>query len=167
MNVHTVDTFLTPIEHPRGLMMKLAYFFTRKQFGKVLTPLKVHSARLPAAFGLFYYDTKNFATLSPTELQAIGDQCHPYDKALRATGKLVAQGSLSQPETWRRVQPRNGKPVIANGPYTQENLQVGAFFIVETGSMDEALRVASNHAAANYGENLGFAVEIRECDMFE
>ena len=35
-------------------MMKLAYYFTRKQFGKVLTPLRVHSARLPAAFGLFY-----------------------------------------------------------------------------------------------------------------
>ena len=34
--------------------MKLAYFFTRRQFGKVLTPLKVHSARLPAAFGMFY-----------------------------------------------------------------------------------------------------------------
>jgi alkylhydroperoxidase family enzyme len=34
--------------------MKLAYYFTRQQFGKVLTPLKVHSARLPAAFGLFY-----------------------------------------------------------------------------------------------------------------
>lgn len=34
--------------------MKLAYYFTRRQFGKVLTPLKVHSARLPAAFGLFY-----------------------------------------------------------------------------------------------------------------
>src|SRR5215813_13725824 len=49
-----VDTFLPPIEKPRGLMMKLAYFFTRKQFGKVLTPLKVHSARLPTAFGLFY-----------------------------------------------------------------------------------------------------------------
>ena len=34
--------------------MKLAYYFTRREFGKVLTPLKVHSARLPAAFGLFY-----------------------------------------------------------------------------------------------------------------
>ena len=34
--------------------MKLAYYFTRRQFGKVLTPLKVHSARLPTAFGLFY-----------------------------------------------------------------------------------------------------------------
>jgi len=47
-------TFLPPIEKPDGLMKKLAYYFTRKQFGKVLTPLKVHSARLPAAFGLFY-----------------------------------------------------------------------------------------------------------------
>jgi len=53
-SVNTVDTFLAPIEKPQGLMMKLAYYFTRRQFGKVLTPLKVHSARLPLAFGLFY-----------------------------------------------------------------------------------------------------------------
>jgi alkylhydroperoxidase family enzyme len=45
---------LTPIEKPKGLMMRLAYFFTRKRFGRVLSPLKVHSARLPAAFGMFY-----------------------------------------------------------------------------------------------------------------
>jgi alkylhydroperoxidase family enzyme len=48
------DTLLTPIETPQGLIMRLAYYFTRRQFGKVLTPLKVHSARLPPAFGLFY-----------------------------------------------------------------------------------------------------------------
>src|SRR5262245_60425297 len=48
------ETFLSPIEAPRRLILKLAYYFTRRQFGKVLTPLKVHSARLPAAFGLFY-----------------------------------------------------------------------------------------------------------------
>ena len=34
--------------------MALAYYFTHQQFGKVLTPVKVHSARLPAAFGMFY-----------------------------------------------------------------------------------------------------------------
>lgn len=49
-----MGTFLPAIEKPQGLIMKLAYFFTRKQFGKVLTPVKVHAARLPAAFGLFY-----------------------------------------------------------------------------------------------------------------
>jgi alkylhydroperoxidase family enzyme len=49
-----MDTFLAPIEKPQGPLLKLAYYFTRRQFGKVLTPLKVHSARLPSAFGLFY-----------------------------------------------------------------------------------------------------------------
>src|SRR5499433_2700309 len=54
VNLANVDTFLPPIEKPQGLIMKLTYYFTRLQFGKVLTPLKVHSARLPTAFGLFY-----------------------------------------------------------------------------------------------------------------
>jgi alkylhydroperoxidase family enzyme len=49
-----MDTFLPPIEKPKSLVMKLVYHFTRKQFGKVLMPLKVHSARLPTAFGMFY-----------------------------------------------------------------------------------------------------------------
>ena len=49
-----MNPFLPPIERPQGLIKKLAYHFTRQQFGKVLTPVKVHSARLPAAFGMFY-----------------------------------------------------------------------------------------------------------------
>jgi alkylhydroperoxidase family enzyme len=49
-----MDTFLPPIDKPNGLIMKPAYYFTRRHFGKVLTPLKVHSARLPSAFGMFY-----------------------------------------------------------------------------------------------------------------
>jgi alkylhydroperoxidase family enzyme len=48
-----MDTFLPPIEKPRGLMMKLAYAMTRRKFGKVLTPVKVVWARLPVAFGKF------------------------------------------------------------------------------------------------------------------
>ena len=47
-------TFLPPVEKPKGLMMKLVYAMTRRQFGKVLTPLKVFCARLPVAFGQFY-----------------------------------------------------------------------------------------------------------------
>jgi alkylhydroperoxidase family enzyme len=54
-----MDTFLPPIEKPKGLMMKLAYYFTRRRFGKVLTPLKVHSARLPLGFGMFYGKISN------------------------------------------------------------------------------------------------------------
>ena len=34
--------------------MKMMYSMTRRQFGKVLTPLKVFAARLPLGFGKFY-----------------------------------------------------------------------------------------------------------------
>jgi alkylhydroperoxidase family enzyme len=49
-----MNTFLAPIENPKGLIMKLIFYFTRRQFGKVLTPLTVFSARMPLAFGTFY-----------------------------------------------------------------------------------------------------------------
>ncbi|HEX4154091.1 MAG TPA: carboxymuconolactone decarboxylase family protein [Acidobacteriaceae bacterium] len=44
--------FLPPIEKPHGLM-KFVYAVTRRRFGKVLTPVKVITARMPLAFGRF------------------------------------------------------------------------------------------------------------------
>lgn len=49
-----MDTpFLAPIEKPRGLLWKLVYAYSRKRFGKVMTPLKVMAARMPLSFGSF------------------------------------------------------------------------------------------------------------------
>lgn len=38
---------LSPIEQPRGPFLRLAYRLSRRQFGKVITPLKVIYARKP------------------------------------------------------------------------------------------------------------------------
>jgi len=48
-----MDTFLAPIENPSSPMLKLVYAMSRRQFGKVMTPLKVFVARMPLAFGMF------------------------------------------------------------------------------------------------------------------
>ena len=48
------DPFLAPIERPRSLMLKLAYWLSRRQYGKVVTPLKVVMPRMPLAFPRFY-----------------------------------------------------------------------------------------------------------------
>lgn len=66
-------TFLAPIEKPRGLLTKLAYAGTRRQFGKVLTPVKIVYSRMPVAFGLF---TSKIAKLDkklelPPEMQML------------------------------------------------------------------------------------------------
>lgn len=60
LEIHALESgrvegpFLPPIEKPRGLIMKLVYAMARRQFGKVVTPLKVFGARMPLAFGQFY-----------------------------------------------------------------------------------------------------------------
>lgn len=43
---------LKPIEDPSSLKLKLAYWYTKNQIGKVITPMKVNYARYPEALGL-------------------------------------------------------------------------------------------------------------------
>jgi alkylhydroperoxidase family enzyme len=49
-----MNTFLSPIENPETLMLKMIYGKSRRRFGKILMPLKVFVARMPLGFGVFY-----------------------------------------------------------------------------------------------------------------
>jgi AhpD family alkylhydroperoxidase len=40
---------LEPIEKPKGLMMRIAFWMTRRQLGKVITPMKVVNTRMPGS----------------------------------------------------------------------------------------------------------------------
>lgn len=44
---------IQPIEQPRGLKMKLAYALCKRRFGKVVTPLKIVSARVPEVLPVY------------------------------------------------------------------------------------------------------------------
>jgi alkylhydroperoxidase family enzyme len=45
---------LPPIEHPTGLLWRVAFSFMRRKFGKVMTPASVWSVRMPLAFTTYY-----------------------------------------------------------------------------------------------------------------
>jgi alkylhydroperoxidase family enzyme len=96
------DTFLTPIEKPRGLMMKLAYAMTRRQFGKVLTPVKVVYARLPAAFGMFASKISKLdrqLTLAPETQLLVREQVARINVCLFCTDiarSFVIQASMNE-----------------------------------------------------------------------
>ena len=116
---------------------------------------------------LCYYDTEKFAVLTNDEKAAVGAACHPYDLTLSATGKVLFVGSLAEPEAWRAIVPSGGKPVVSVGPISSAPSQAGAFIILEADSIEEATAVDSKHPAANYGEHLGFAVDVRPCESFD
>jgi hypothetical protein len=116
---------------------------------------------------LAYYDERTFEALSKAELDALVSKCPAYDGALRQSGRLVVQASLGSPRASTVLRPKDGKPLITDGPFIETKEQVGGFFIIEAEDLDEAIRVASKHPAANIGGEVGWAVEIRPIEGFE
>ena len=116
---------------------------------------------------LAYYDTEKFAALPPDALQALVSQCPAHDAALRASGRLVMQASLGEPETARSILPKGGRPSFTDGPYAETKEQVGGFFIIDAENMEAALRIASLHPAARIGGEAGWGVEVRPIGHFE
>jgi hypothetical protein len=119
---------------------------------------------------LAYYHEKTFQTKTPEEMQEVVKQCRPLDEALYATGKLEMVASLGPTQATMSVRPRNGKPSVTDGPYVETKEQLGSFFLIEAADMEEAVKLASMHPAANLGEDMGWGIEVRPigfCRAFE
>jgi len=110
---------------------------------------------------LAYYDPAATAALPQEQFASIVGQCPPLDDALRATGRLVALASLGEPASARVITTRRGRKLhVTDGPFTESKEMVGSFFVIEAADMDDAVRIASLHPAAQLGEEIGWAVEV-------
>lgn len=116
---------------------------------------------------LAYYNEKKFDALSKSEVEALVSACQSHDKALHDSGHLVMVASLEAPSASTVVRPRKGKATVSDGPYMETKEQLGAFFIVEARDLNEAIRVASKHPAANLGEDVGWGIEIRPINSYD
>ena len=116
---------------------------------------------------LAYSDEQRFESLPRPELEALENRCATHDQELHASGQLVLVGSLAPTGSTASVRPRNGRPSVTDGPYIETKEQVGAFFIIEARDLNEAIRVASKHPAANLGEHVGWGIEVRPIETFQ
>ena len=114
---------------------------------------------------LAYYDEKKFETLTPADMAAIERECRPLDDDLRRTGQLLEVGSLAATRGSVSLRPRGGKVSVTDGPYAETREQLGSYFLIEARDLDEAIRVASKHPAAQLNEHLGWGVEIRPIEV--
>jgi hypothetical protein len=101
------------------------------------------------------------------EFDAIVSRCPAYDAALRSSGHLIVQASLQSPSATTTIRPRHGQPSVTDGPFTETKELVGGFFIIDALDLNEAIRVASKHPAANIGEQAGWGIEVRPIDFYE
>ena len=79
-----------------------------------------------------------------------------FGDALRAEGKLVAVESLAAQSGAVRVQTRQGKAQLIDGPFAEAKEMVGGFFLLTGVDRDEAIAIARRCPAAEWA-----TVEVR------
>ncbi|HET7037348.1 MAG TPA: YciI family protein [Thermomicrobiaceae bacterium] len=80
-----------------------------------------------------------------------------FTDELRAGGHYLAAGGLQPRETATTVRVRDGEVLISDGPFAEAKEQIGGFYLVEAGDLDEALTLA---ARVPYTDTYA-AIEIR------
>ncbi len=108
---------------------------------------------------LAYGQREPFERMDAAEREAVFARCGELDQAMRATGRVVEGTGLGWDAVSLRA--REGKVVVTDGPFLETKDLVGGLVTVTARDRDEALRLASMHPAAQIGEALGWAVELR------
>jgi hypothetical protein len=79
----------------------------------------------------------------PEDFAAMGEFMYSFNKELEESGELVETRGLTAPVHTRRVQLRNGVPVVTDGPYAETQEVLAGYWIVECESFDRATEIAA------------------------
>lgn len=79
-----------------------------------------------------------------------------YGQDLQSRGLLLAGESLSSHAEAARVEVRNGRPQVLDGPFAEAKEMIGGFFLVDCRSREEAIAIAAECPAAHW-----CSVEVR------
>ena len=108
---------------------------------------------------LIYEDEKRWATMNEAtqgtevgEYRAFGQQFHEHIKG----------GNALQPTTTATtVRVRDGKRLTSDGPFAETKEQLGGYYLVEAGNLDEAIAMAEKIPGARAG-----SIEVRPIMTF-
>src|SRR5881398_3207932 len=106
---------------------------------------------------LIVEDTAQRDTRSRAEGEAVFQRMVDFSEALKREDKLIAVESLASQQSGARVQVRNGKAQVLDGPFAEAKEMVGGFYLLNCRTREEALAIASRCPAAEWA-----TVEVRE-----
>ena len=95
-----------------------------------------------------YLDVENWEKKTPSEQNAMIDQCFAYDEVLRKNGNWASGEGLQGATTlsWQ-----NGKVSVSDGPYAETKELLGGLLILEAKDLNHAIQLISNHPGIRMG----------------
>jgi hypothetical protein len=105
---------------------------------------------------LAYEEEQKLNELTESEWHALRRETLDYVEALREDGHLMAAHPLRSATTATMVRVRDGRLSVTDGPFAETKEQIGGYFLIEAGDLDEAIRIAARWPSARLG-----SIEVR------
>ncbi|MEX0673588.1 MAG: YciI family protein [Gaiellaceae bacterium] len=111
---------------------------------------------------LIYDDEQTWRGMSEEERNGVMGEYFAYTEQLREAGAYVAGDALQPIDTATTVRMRDGEQLLTDGPFAETKEQLGGYYLVDVGSIDEALQWAAKIPSARYG-----SIEVRPVVVFD
>jgi hypothetical protein len=85
--------------------------------------------------------------LTPEDFAPTHEFMESFTNALNDSGELVETRGLAAPVLTRRVQLKEGVPVVTDGPYAEAQEVLAGYWVVDCESFDRATEIAARLAA--------------------
>jgi hypothetical protein len=111
---------------------------------------------------LIYGDQDGWKSRSEEENGQLMQDYYRFTQELEQSGAMVAGNALQPTETATTVRVRNDETLTTDGPFAETKEQLGGYYLVDVGSIDEALEWAAKIPGAWHG-----SVEVRPVMVFD
>ena len=105
---------------------------------------------------LAYEEEQKLSSLSQSEWDALRGETLAYVEVLRKSGHLIVTHALQSVRTAATVRVREGGLSVMDGPFAETKEQLGGFFLIEAGDLNEATALAARWPSARIG-----SIEVR------
>ena len=114
-------------------------------------------------YALLLYSAEDaWAALTEDERNGLHAEYGALTQELQSAGVMVSGAPLEAIGTATTVRARGGETLTTDGPFAETKEQLGGYYIVDVGSIDEALAWAAKIPGASHG-----SVEVRPVMVFE
>jgi len=105
---------------------------------------------------LIYGDASRWESLSDEERGAVYDRYRAFGEEATAAGVAIGGAELASTGDATTVRVREHETLVTDGPYTEVKEALGGYYLLDVGSLDEALDWAAKIPGAEHG-----AIEVR------
>ena len=113
---------------------------------------------------LLFRGTEWYKGLSPEEMQAAMNHMKAWFERLTNQGKLKAAQPLEC--EGKIVSGKKGR-IVADGPFAESKEAIGGYFLLQVNSLDEAVAIAKDCPALEYGGKVEVRPIAADCPLVE